>query len=328
MTYPVRFGYPFTPSREWTEAWEEAYFAYFRRLLSAYRDRVEKYWQLEYRQMPGTFALFGSVEVVAVATLSAAWIFVRPATVDTFSVIEHWEHEQFADWEFMHMPKDHRARAVALAFLEGVNWTLHDEREIAGSLEADTVLPQFAVPEEDGVHQADADAAAVQFEQAIKGELLDHDALARVRGQLETLERSTNRQARGRQFEGMIEALLEAHGCHVERGLPGESEQVDLFMTDPEWVLIECRWEGTPLEPEVIYNITGKLAKRPSFVNGLYVSMSGFTEGAKTESRNTRNRTVVLMERDDVLTLANGDITFKDFWQAYLRDLLVRRPST
>jgi len=106
-----------------------------------------------------------------------------------------------------------------------------------------------------------------------------------------------------------------------------KGEQVDVFMWQPHAALIECRWEKKPLEVEVVSILRRKLAKRPSSVVGLYVSMSGFTQGAKEDVRDARDRTVFLVERDNVHALAEGTLTFQEFWDAKMRALITQYPG-
>jgi restriction endonuclease Mrr len=98
-------------------------------------------------------------------------------------------------------------------------------------------------------------------------------------------------------------------------------------MIDPQYALIECRWEKDPQEATAIRELGGKLDTRPSIVAGLYVSMSGFTDGARTIAQQMHERAVVLMNRDDILALAEGMMTFQAFWRERMRELVVRYPK-
>ncbi len=102
---------------------------------------------------------------------------------------------------------------------------------------------------------------------------------------------------------------------------------MDVFMTAPYYALIECRWKKDPLEVEVIHVLRGKLANRPAAVVGLDVSMSGFTRGAKDNVRDARDRTVFLVERDDIEALISGALTFRAFYDAKMRALLTQYPE-
>ncbi len=323
---PIRFGESAVPTRLYAELWPGAITRYFTEYRDAYRQRLLDFWPQELKRWPDVFLLVSPVEAVIVGTLAATWIFVRPAVTDSVRIFEEWEHETFADWTFMTVPVEHRIQAVGAAFLEGGNWTLLEERRLAGEL---TMFdrPSYYRTAEYAHHLADGHVKHARVRDSQEDGVIDEAVLAQVRTDLDELECSDNPQTRGKKFEAVMEGLLIAHGCTVERGELGESEQVDLFMVDPHYALIECRWEKAPLGPEVISVLMGKLRKRPPAVAGVYVSMSGFTAGAETSAREERDRTVVLLGRADVLHLASGREKFRAFWRARMRDLIVRYRS-
>lgn len=323
---PIRFGESVVPTRRYAELWPEAITRYFTEYRDAYRQRLLDFWAQELERWPDLFLLAAPVEAVIVGTLAAAWIFIRPAITDSVRIVEEWEHETFADWTFMAAPVEHRIQAVGEVFLEGGNWTLLEELQLAGVL---TMVdnPSYYGTAEYAHHLADGHVKHARVRDAQEDGVTDEAGLAQVWVDLKELERSDNPQTRGRKFEAVMERLLIAHGCTVERGELGESEQVDLFMVDPQYALIECRWEKAPLESEVIYALMGKLRKRPPAVAGVYVSMSGFTAGAEISARDERDRTVILLGGADVLDLVSGSVKFRAFWQARMRDLIVRYRS-
>src|SRR5205807_1700468 len=108
-------------------------------------------------------------------------------------------------------------------------------------------------------HLADTDVARAREQAAQEDGIIDYAALSQIRLDLNELESSDDPHRRGKQFEEIMERLLLSHGCRVERGELGDSEQVDLFMVDPQYALIECRWKNEPLQPKAIYELLGKL---------------------------------------------------------------------
>ena len=321
--HPIQFG-DGAPTRGFTELWPDAIRRYFTTYREAYRSWLKDYFPTELDRWPEAFPLATPVEALIVGTLAAFWIFIRPAVQDSIQVREAWQHETFADWSFLRMPLEHRMEAVGRAFLSSPGWLLLEEQELAGVL-VNEATPQFYRTEEYAHARAEHDVQAGRERDSARDGDLDQVALVQVRTDLEALERSHNEQNRGRQFEAAIERLLIAHGCEVERGRQARSEQVDLFMIEPQVALIECRWEAEPLQPKVIRDILGKLRKRPAGVVGMYVSMSGFTQGAVTEAEDAaRDRTIVLIAREDVMRLALGDIKFRALWRERIRELILR----
>jgi Restriction endonuclease len=321
--HPIRFGDEVVPTREFAEQWPNAVTEYFTKYRNAYRERLLTFWTRDLEQWPAAFVLASPVEAVIVGTLAFEWIFIRPAASDTVHVVEAWEHDDFADWRFLKVPQEHRFQAVANELLEGLGWHPLEEHQLAAQLII-LEFPQYYGTEEYAHALADSHVEKARERAEDKDGIVDYAALAQVRRELDELELSDNRQRRGKRFEAVMERLLVAHGCSVRRGKLGKSEQVDLFMDDPQYALIECRWKKEPLQPNAIHVLLGKLRKRPAAVAGVYISMSGFTDGAIRDARDERERTIILLTRSDVADLASGRIKFRAFWRERMLDLILR----
>jgi hypothetical protein len=86
MPRPVNFANLPPDLPEWMDTWPTAFESHFRKLLSAYRTYVEQHYADERDRFPAAFMLVDAVEVVAVAAVTAIWVFVRQADVDTIHV--------------------------------------------------------------------------------------------------------------------------------------------------------------------------------------------------------------------------------------------------
>lgn len=86
-------------------------------------------------------------------------------------------------------------------------------------------------------------------------------------------------QARGFAFEGFLTDLFQTYGL-APRGSfrPREGEQIDgSFELDNDTYLVEAKWKNEPTVAADLHILAGKLASRPTWSRGLFISYSGFT---------------------------------------------------
>ncbi len=86
-------------------------------------------------------------------------------------------------------------------------------------------------------------------------------------------------QARGFAFEGFLTDLFQTYGL-APRGSfrPREGEQIDgSFELDNDTYLVEAKWKNEPTAAADLHILAGKLASRPTWSRGLFISYSGFT---------------------------------------------------
>jgi hypothetical protein len=153
---------------------------------------------------------------------------------------------------------------------------------------------------------------------------MDVDYLAGRKTHLEELDASSDPQARGRAFDGLMAEILEGHGCTTEVGRTADGEQTDVFVLKPNHLLLECKWQAKPVEPKEIMVLQAKLRERHAAVMGLFVSMSGFTNKALEKASDTGDRVLLCADRSDVESWLDGRVWFKKWWDSRV-DLLVQR---
>lgn len=328
------FGDPLTPTQQWADEWRREFAENFAGYIAAYRARVTEYWAELADEQPDAFRLLMPVDVVAVGTLAAVWIFARAAQTDSIRTVELWEHPEIDSHEFQAAPLGHaveRVRAIALGGDD--RFVLVDRQRLTGHTSY-TDHPFWLPPDHwlQSNNLADEDARAVDVRTALAAVAsrrapVDRESLARIRRELRTLEVTTDFAQRGRSFERLVVDLFTAHGGEVERGKLGHGEQVDVFVLRPFYAVVECRWQKSRLQPRALADLVAKLRRRPPLVAGLYVSMSGYTEAARAEAdRIAADRTVILFDGEDVTELASGDTTLGDFWHARVSELVRRYP--
>jgi hypothetical protein len=92
-----------------------------------------------------------------------------------------------------------------------------------------------------------------------------------------------------------------------------------------EYYLLECKWEKDPIEAPVVRELFGKLGNRIG-VNGIVMSMSGFTKGAvKQATEYAGQRMILLFGEDAIKRMVYGVEPFTDLLDAKYRRLTTKR---
>ena len=170
------------------------------------------------------------------------------------------------DPEFPHLARldDGPARvAEAKAAYDAVRTVIDQYSELAASREA--------VRRE--VEETLAEASARR---------LHNSRLNQLHGQFLEMHRSSDEpQKRGIAFERFLNALFELWDLNPRAAYSIEHEQVDgafTFRTDD--YILEARWWAEQLQPKDLNDFRVKVDGKARNTLGLYVSISGFTEGA------------------------------------------------
>lgn len=115
-------------------------------------------------------------------------------------------------------------------------------------------------------------------------------------------------QKRGKEFEGFLNALFELWDLNPRAAYSIEHEQVDgafTFRTDD--YILEARWWADPLEPKELNDFKVKVDSKALNTLGLYVSISGFTQGAILKHSGGRTP-LILMDGRDLMPILEGYI--------------------
>ncbi len=133
-------------------------------------------------------------------------------------------------------------------------------------------------------------------------------------------------QARGRAFQKLLAKTIEQQGWSQEEGARTSHEEMDIMVYRGSlFYLIECKWEGEPIQAKVIRELFGKLGNR-AHVHGIVASMSGFTSGADEQTRDfTGQRTILLFGPEDVRALIEHKQTFDELLGEKQKALLTQR---
>jgi len=135
-------------------------------------------------------------------------------------------------------------------------------------------------------------------------------------------------QPRGRALQSFLAKMLQQGDWSQLDGARTSHEEMDIILFQGrEYYLIECKWEKDPIEAGVIRELIGKLSNRAG-VQGIAVSMSGFTSGAVTQVQEIANtRVVLLFGPEDIRSVVYRKASFEKLLDEKYRELVIRRRS-
>ena len=115
-------------------------------------------------------------------------------------------------------------------------------------------------------------------------------------------------QERGYAFERFLNALFELWDLNPRAAYSIEHEQIDgafTFRTDD--YLLEARWWAESLQPKDLNNFRMKVDGKARNTLGLFVSISGFTDGAIAKHSHGQTP-LILMDGTDLVPILEGRI--------------------
>ncbi|MFE3577918.1 restriction endonuclease [Streptomyces vinaceus] len=133
--------------------------------------------------------------------------------------------------------------------------------------------------------------AAVEAEQSAAAERDRHrlgfsNRLAELKGEFLRLQAEDNRQKAGREFETLLNGLFGLHDMQPRLAYELEYEQIDgSFTFDTDDYVLEAKWLKEPVEAGRLREFNDKVRSKGKNALGLFVSVNGFTSGAKAVFR-------------------------------------------
>lgn len=135
-----------------------------------------------------------------------------------------------------------------------------------------------------------------------------HDEmLTRLRDEFTRLYALEDHQARGHQFEILLNELFALVDLQPRAAYNLASEQIDgafTFQTDD--YLLEARWWKEPLQPRELNDFKAKIEGKAKNVLGLMVAVNGFTAGAI--EKHSHGTALILMDGTDLFAVLDGRI--------------------
>lgn len=152
--------------------------------------------------------------------------------------------------------------------------------------------------------------------------------LRQRRGLVEEFDRITalSPQPRGRALQKLFAKAVGKCGWLQEEGARTSHEEMDVVVhKDREYYLVECKWEQDPIEAGVVRELFGKLGNRVG-VQGIVVSMSGFTGGAVEQAHDfASSRIVLFFGPNDVQAVIHRPASFDKMLDDKYHELVTRR---
>jgi len=122
---------------------------------------------------------------------------------------------------------------------------------------------------------------------------------------------SLDSQARGYAFETWLRDLFNVFGLEARESFRIRGEQIDgSFVLQGETYLVEAKWQAAPIGAADLHTFHGKLEQKASWVRGLFVSNSGFTEdGLAAFGRGKR---VICMDGFDLFETLDRELPLNE----------------
>lgn len=133
--------------------------------------------------------------------------------------------------------------------------------------------------------------AAVEAEQAAAEEREKYrrgftERLAELKEEFLRLQMETNRQQAGREFEMLLNGLFRLHDMQPRLAYELKYEQIDgSFTFDTDDYVIEAKWLKEAVEAGRLREFNDKVRSKGKNALGLFVSVNGFTSGARAVFR-------------------------------------------
>jgi hypothetical protein len=171
----------------------------------------------------------------------------------------------------------------------------------------------------DGQVRVQARQHAAQAERAAQRRF--DDLLAEVKAEFVMLSASTDPQGRGRQFESVLYRLLDLHDMQPRIAYNVPFEQIDgSFTFDTDDFLLEAKWCQSRIEREQADVFAAKVQRKGRNTLGLFVSISGFTQGF-LEIPHGNGCPFITLDGDDLYLVLDGRIRLDEVLQRKRRHL-------
>ncbi len=145
-------------------------------------------------------------------------------------------------------------------------------------------------------------------------------------GEFERLSNDNNfpeandKRKRGRDFEKLINNLLELEGLEPRTGFRPKGEEIDgSFFFGHSVFLIEAKWHKSEMPASSIYQFKGKVDGKLIGTIGVYLSMSGFSSEAVDALTYGKSIDIILFDNEDFKTCIYEDNGFTQVLSRKLR---------
>lgn len=124
---------------------------------------------------------------------------------------------------------------------------------------------------------------------------------------------STDRQGSGFALERIIYGLFELSDLDPKGSFKVTGEQIDgAFSFNYEEYLLETKWRNNPISLSDLDSFSCKIGRKFENTLGLFISISGFSDEAIIQFRNSKDKRVLLMDGEDLIAVLDERITISD----------------
>lgn len=133
-------------------------------------------------------------------------------------------------------------------------------------------------------------------------------------------------QARGHEFEQLLQSTLADDGWTVETNVHAPGEEHDLIINRQlDYYLIECKWVKEAIQPHFLSVLRDRVRARVG-MRGLFFSLSGFTPEAIKETQVRLSEAMILLfGPKDIEDIMAHRRTFSDMLQTKFHAAITRR---
>lgn len=128
----------------------------------------------------------------------------------------------------------------------------------------------------------------------------NQDQIEALKQEFFKLTMESNRQKRGILLEEFLNNLFTLYDLNPKKSFALIDEQIDgAFTFDNSDYLLEAKWHKKPIETGDLKKFAGTLSDKLKNTLGLFISIDGFTEGAR-KFKGSNARTMILMDGMDL----------------------------
>jgi len=139
-------------------------------------------------------------------------------------------------------------------------------------------------------------------------------AFAELKKEFFDLHSALDRQDAGLKLEGILNRLFDLHGLAPREPFRVVGEQIDgSFDLDHETYLLEAKWEQKPTPESQLLVFRGKIEGKSKFTRGVFVSINGISQQAKTAITVGKQPNFFVIDGYDITMLLSDTIDLVDF---------------
>jgi restriction endonuclease Mrr len=147
-----------------------------------------------------------------------------------------------------------------------------------------------------------------KLEESISSVKNRDEQITNLKAKFMVLATETNAQKRGRDLEVFLNELFTLFDLEPKRSFALKDEQIDgAFTFENSDYLLEAKWQNKPIETGDLKKFAGTLISKLKNTLGLFISIDGFSQGAKELSGQIAAG-IILMDGADLNSVLDGRI--------------------